>query len=221
MQIVCISSSNIKHARESSTSLKVCKLIKEMIKRKFPAGLHVEIVSLVNFELKPCIGCGRCFNYDKCSNDSEFNNLYDILCMADALFIISAHYAPIPSKLAILLEKVEQLAFLKRFNDESYRSPLFGKPVGIIGHGGGTEEVHRYYKEPVIDSIWNALSYPVEMNIIGIDSDQPRGVTFPVKAVKKIGDSIFPIQEYDWNDIENRLDPLVNKVIEATAAPAV
>ena len=215
MWIVCISSSNMKHAGENSTSLKVCRLIKDMVKRKTSGDVHVEIVSLVDFELKSCIGCGRCFNQDKCFNDNEFNNLYDILRMADALFIISAHYAPIPSKLAILLEKVEQLAFLKRFNDESYRAPLFGKPVGIIGHGGGTEEIHRYYKEPVIDSIWNSLSYPVEMNIIGIDADQPRGVTFPVKAVKKVNNSIFPIQEYDWNDIENRLDPLVNKVIEA------
>ena len=205
----------MKHAGENSTSLKVCRLIKDMVKRKTSGDVHVEIVSLVDFELKSCIGCGRCFNQDKCFNDNEFNNLYDILRMADALFIISAHYAPIPSKLAILLEKVEQLAFLKRFNDESYRAPLFGKPVGIIGHGGGTEEIHRYYKEPVIDSIWNSLSYPVEMNIIGIDADQPRGVTFPVKAVKKVNNSIFPIQEYDWNDIENRLDPLVNKVIEA------
>ena len=114
----------------------------------------------------------------------------------------------------MLLEKVEQLAFLKRFNDESYRAPLFGKPVGIIGHGGGTGEIHKCYKGPVIDSIWNALSYPVEMNVISVDEEQPRGVTFPVKYVKKANNSIFPVQEYDWSDIEKRLEPLVSKVIE-------
>lgn len=103
---------------------------------------------------------------------------------------------------------------MKRFNDESYRAPLFGKPVGIIEHGGGTEEIHKYYKETVIDSIWNALSDPVEMNIIGVDAEQPRGVTFPIKIVKKVDSSIFPVQEYDWNNIEIRLDPLVNNVIE-------
>ena len=132
----------------------------------------------------------------------------------DALFIVSAHYAPIPSKLSMFLEKIEQLAFLKRFNDENCRSPLYGKPVGIIGHGGGTEEIHRCYKAPVIDSIWNALSYPVEMNVIGIDDEQPRGVTFPVKKVTRIEDSMFPLQEYDWNDIEKRVTPLVIKVLE-------
>lgn len=214
MLIVCISSSNIKHAGENSTSLKVCKYIKEIVERKIYGDIQVEIICLVDFELKSCIGCGRCFSQDKCNNDDEFNSIYNILCRADALFVISAHYAPIPSKLVMLLEKVEQLAFLKRFNDESYRSPLFKKPVGIIGHGGGTEEIHKYYKEPVINSIWNALSYPVEMNIVGVDAEQPRGVTFPIKVVKKVDDSIFPVQEYDWNDIKNRLDPLVSKVVE-------
>lgn len=53
------------------------------------------------------------------------------------------------------------------------------------------------------------------MNIIGVEEEQPRGVTFPIKAVKKVDNSIFPEQEYDWNDIEMRLEPLVSKVIEA------
>jgi multimeric flavodoxin WrbA len=214
MLIACISSSNIKHAGENSTSLKVCKLIKEMVGRKITGNIQVDIIPLVNFEIKPCIGCGECYKEDKCKNDNEFNNIYSILCKANALFVVSAHYAPIPSKLAMLLEKIEQLAFLKRFNDESYRSPLFEKPVGIIGHGGGTGEMHKYYKEPVIDSIWNALSYPVEMNIVGVDAEQPRGVTFPVKHVYKADSSIFPMQEYDWSNIKRRLEPLVCKVIE-------
>ncbi|NLW45711.1 MAG: flavodoxin family protein [Syntrophomonadaceae bacterium] len=215
MQIVCISSSNIKHAGQNSTSLKACKLICEIFVEKTCCDVKTEIITLADYEPKPCIGCGACFYKDKCVHDNEFNRIYSILCKADALFVISAHYAPIPSKLAMLLEKVEQIAFLKRFNDESYRSPLFGKPVGIIAHGGGTEEIHKYYIEPVINTIWNALSYPVEMNIIGVNEEQPRGVTFPVKAVKKVDGYIFPKQEYDWNDIEMRLEPLVNKVIAA------
>lgn len=212
MFVVCISASNIKHAGEKSTSLKVCKLIKEMVCKK-TRNAEVEIISLVDHELKPCIGCGKCFEKDECVNDDNFNRIYNVLRKIDALFIISAHYAPIPSKLSILLEKIEQLTFLKRFNDETYRAPLFGKPAGIIGHGGGTEELHKYYKEPVIDSIWNALSYPVEMNIIGVDNEQPRGVTFPIKSVQRDEKTIFPIQEYDWSDIESRLSPLVNNVI--------
>lgn len=216
MNIVCISASNIKHAGQNSTSLKICNLIKEMVKTKTikDKNIDVEIISLVDYELKPCIGCGTCFKQESCIYDSAFNQIYDKLTKANALFIVSAHYAPIPSKLSMLLEKIEQLAFLKRFNDEDYRSPLFGKPVGIIGHGGGTEEIIKYYKGPVLDSIWNALSYPVEMNVIGLNNEDKNGVIIPVESVKKVENSIFPIQEYDWIDIEHRLTPLVNNVLE-------
>ena len=216
MNIVCISASNIKHAGQNSTSLKICNLIKEMVKTKTikDKNIDVEIISLVDYELKPCIGCGTCFKQESCIYDSAFNQIYDKLTKANALFIVSAHYAPIPSKLSMLLEKIEQLAFLKRFNDEDYHSPLFGKPVGIIGHGGGTEEIIKYYKGPVLDSIWNALSYPVEMNVIGLNNEDKNGVIIPVKSVKKVENSIFPIQEYDWIDIEHRLTPLVNNVLE-------
>lgn len=214
MIIACISASNIKHAGQNSTSLKTCNLIKEMIKTKIADSADVEVIPLVDYELKPCIGCGMCFDRESCMYDIDFNKIYNMLTKADALFIVSAHYAPIPPKLSMLLEKIDQLAFLKRFNNENYRSPLFKKPVGIIGHGGGTEEIIKYYKEPVLNSIWNALSYPVEMDIVRTNDNQDNGVTFPVKSVKKAQNSIFPVQEYDWTDIEQRLNPLVDSVLE-------
>lgn len=213
MLIVCISVSNIKHAGENSTSLKACQLINEIVKTKTSKNVDVEIIPLVDYELTPCIGCEACLNQESCIHDSGFNQIYNILTKANGLFIVSPHYAPIPSKLSMLLEKIEQLAFLKRFNDENYRSPLFEKPVGIVGHGGGTEEIIKYYKGPVLDSIWNALSYPVEMNVIGLNDEQKNGIAIPVKSVKKVENSIFPVQEYDWTDIEQRLGPLVNNVL--------
>lgn len=44
-----------------------------------------------------------------------------------------AYYAPIPAKLSMLLEKIEQLAFLKRFHNEAYRSPLYGIHIPVAG----------------------------------------------------------------------------------------
>lgn len=215
MRLVCISSSNIKHAKENSTSLKICELIKDLVTKTIYNNIDIDIVPLVDYEMNPCVGCGKCFKVDKCIYDDNFNKIYSLLSNADGLFIVSPHYAPIPAKLSILLEKIEQLAFLKRFNDEQYRSPLFEKPVGIVGHGGGTEEIIKYYKIPVLDTITNALSYPVEMKIIGVDDKYPNGVVLPVKTVRKDNNSIFPIQEYDWKDIEKRLTPLINNVLEA------
>lgn len=213
MKIVCISASNVKHAGNNSTSLKVCKLIKNITKDIY-GDFEIIIESLVDYKFEPCVGCGGCFKKDECLNDKDFNRIYKKLTEADALFMVSAHYAPIPAKLSMLLEKIEQLTFLKRFNDESYRSPLFMKPVGIIGHGGGTEEIIKYYKGLVLHSIRNALSYPVEMDIVGVSDKQPNGIVFPVKNVSKSDKSIFPVQEYDWEDIEDRLYPLIDNVIK-------
>jgi len=52
------------------------------------------------------------------------------------------------------------------------------------------------------------------MEIVGVDMEQPNGVIIPVKSVSKVKDTISPMQEYDWIDIENRLIPLVNNVLE-------
>ncbi len=213
MNIVCLSASNIKHSGNNSTSLKACKIIKKSIKEK-REHINVKIISLRDYEFKPCTGCGSCFNKENCPNDKNFNYVYNTIINSEGLFIVAPHYAPIPSKLSMILEKIEQIAFLKRFNDESYRSPLFKKPVGIIAHGGGTKEIVEYYKSPVLDSIWNALSYPVEMNVVGVNEKEKHGIVFPVDNVTKDENSVFPIQQYDWKYIEEKLKPLVDKVID-------
>lgn len=213
MKICCISASNIKHAKQNSTSLKICNLIKKLLHQEYLDDISIEIIPLVEYEFNPCIGCGKCYDIDECVIDHHFNTVYNKISNADALFIVSAHYAPIPAKLSMVLEKAEQLTFIKRFNDESYRSPLFKKPVGVIGHGGGTEEISKYYRGPILDIIWNALSYPIEMDIVGVDEEQNNGIIIPVKKVEKVEGSIFPVQEYDWHDIEERIKPLIKNVI--------
>ena len=218
MRIFCISASNIKHAGKNSTSLKVCNLIGELIKEQYLKDITVETIPLVEYELNPCLGCGKCYEYGRCAVDNQFNRIYNNLSAADAIFIVAAHYAPIPAKLSMLLEKIEQLAFLRRFHDEAYRSELYNKPVGIIAHGGGTEEICKYYNSLVLDTIANALSYPVEMKIVGVDEAQAKGVTIPVNAVRKEENNIFPIQEYNWNDIRERIMPLVSNVINQVLA---
>lgn len=214
MIITCISASNIKHAKDYGTSSKICSLIKEMVIKKGKNLITVELIKLVDYELSPCIGCGKCFKQTKCVYDEGFNYIYSKLVKSDGLFIVSAHYAPIPSKLSMLLEKMEQLAFLPRFHKEEDKSPLYKKPVGIIGHGGGTEEIIKGYKEVVLSTIANALSYPIEMNILGINEEWPNGIVFPIKEVIRDEKSLFPIQKYDWEDIKVRIEPLVNNMID-------
>lgn len=40
-------------------------------------------------------------------------------------------------------------------------------------------------------------------------------IAFPVKNVVKDGNSIFPVQQYDWEDIERRIKPLVVNVLKS------
>lgn len=212
MHLVCISASNIRHARDSSTSLKICHLIQQIATEEQQHRFTVEIIALVDYELKPCMGCGACLEHGICTTDPVFNELYARLTLGDGMFVVSAHYAPIPAKLCMMLEKIEQLAFLPRFHDETHRSPLYQRPVGIIGHGGGTKEVTEKYKAPVLGTIANALSWPVEARIQKIGEDN--GVVVPVKQVRRSSDSIFPVQEYDWDDIRHRIEPLVTAVLK-------
>jgi len=65
----------------------------------------------------------------------------------------------------------------------------------------------------VLDTIANALQTTM-MDVVGLNADWPTGVVFPAKEVKRDSGQTFPIQYYDWADIENRVSPLVVKVID-------
>lgn len=213
LKLVCISAANIRH-NPRGTSYQVCELAGRLAGRLNPQ-IHTEIIALADYEFTPCIGCGSCYQSGQCCQKDDFNIVQAKLQKADGLIVVSAHYAPIPSKLAMLLEKSEQLAFLPRFRKDSCRSPLYGKPAGIIGHGGGTADIMEGYKNVVLRTIANALAYPIDMDIVRID--QTPGVIFPVAKVSLDPDSPFPVQEYDWADIEQRIAPLVTEVASRMA----
>jgi multimeric flavodoxin WrbA len=215
MKVLCISASNMKHAGDESTSLIACQTIEKIIKTRLKRNdIQIDITRLLEAKLKPCSGCGKCFKTFKCSTNDDFNTLYCQIADSDAIFIVSPHYAPIPAKLSMLLEKMEQISFLHWFHDNSYKPAVYQKPVGIIAHGGGNEDwAMRSYKAMVLDTIENALQ-TVMMDVVGVDNKRPNGVVFPVKEASKKENEIFPVQLYDWADIENRLTPLVEKVIQ-------
>jgi multimeric flavodoxin WrbA len=215
MKVLSISASNMVHAKKESTSLEVCQIIEKIIKTKLTGNdIQMEFVRLVDASLSPCTGCGKCFMMNKCCTDDCFNNIYSRIAQSDALFIVSPHYAPIPAKLCMLLEKMEQISFLNRFYDNGYKPMVYKKPVGIIAHGGGSDDAALLsYKVMVLDTIANALQTTM-MDVVGLNEEWPTGIAFPVKEVLQEEDEIFPVQLYDWADVENRVTPLVLSVIE-------
>ena len=199
MKITCISGSNILNSKAESTSLQLCAVIAQTAARKH---ISCEIIDLRSYALSPCTGCGCCFSTRRCHMDAGF------------IFFISPHYAPIPAKVSMLLEKMEQITFLHWWKDNSYRSELYHLPAGIISHGGGAQWALKSYKAMVNDTIANALE-TIQCRVIPFDSEWNTGISLPISKIEET-DSIFPVQRYDWDSIRQKLEEYIEIVLRET-----
>ena len=214
MKIVCISASNIiGKGAEKGTSHELCKIVIDEISKKNQETCG-KIIELKTHAIQPCMGCGRCFNSHRCFIDDDFNDIYLKIIKSDFVFFVSPHYAPIPSKLSALLEKMEQITFLHWGKDNSYKSEVYGKKAGIISHGGGGTWALSSYKKMVNDTIANALD-TIQMKLIPFNDEWDTGISIPVKKVTFQSCDMFPSQEYDWEFIANRIKEYANKVINS------
>lgn len=209
MTATLISASNILNSKEQSTSYKLCILISKILERNH---ITCEIIDLREHTLLPCTGCGKCYDSKRCSLDKAFNAIYEKAASSNFLFFISPHYAPIPAKLCMLLEKMEQITFLHWWKNNSYQSELYRIPTGIISHGGGSDWALSSYKAMVNDTIANALD-TIQCSIVPYDEDWNTGIALPVATVTET-DSIFPIQKYDWDTIEIKLNTYIQQVLQ-------
>ena len=214
MNLVCISASNIAHQKsDSSVSYKLCQIAVDAVGKKFKNAAY-SIIELKNKSIQPCVGCGQCFKSHRCSKLDDFNDIYTAIIKADFLFIVSPHYAPIPAKLSALLEKMEQITFLHWGKNASYESEVFGKPTGIISHGGGGEWALKSYKNMVNDTIANALD-TIQLKLVPYSDEWNTGISLPVKKVTFSDYSLFPTQEYDWDYITKEITAYVSQFILA------
>ncbi len=210
MKILCLSASNIEPARDYSASTRTCELIREMILADYNA--QVDTLCLIDYEMNPCRMCGKCLESGKCVRDESFNHIYQSLANADAVFVICPHYAPFPSKLMMLLEKLEEICYLNWCRNPKYQTIVFDKPIGLVAHGGQPTKVASFYKTILLDPLGLAFS-SIQMKVIGSGEQSPNGVVFGVKDLRLVPDSIFVEIEHDWEDIRSRLTPLVKNVM--------
>jgi multimeric flavodoxin WrbA len=207
MKLLCISASNIVQ-KENGTSYKICQLVIDEMNNKME-NIKQNIIELKKHMLEPCIGCGKCFYNNRCILNDDFNIIYEKIIDNDIVVFVSPHYAPIPAKLAILLEKMEQISFLKWIKDNSYKSEVYGKCVGIISHGGGELWALNSYKKMVNDTIANALD-TIQMNVVPLNKKWNTGISLPIKKSNVNEKSIFPYQEYDWDYISKKISKYIN-----------
>ena len=211
MKITCISASNVEPARENSASTRACELIRNLAQAECDA--QVTILPLIDYEIKPCRMCGECLEAGQCVRDTAFNQIYQHLAGADAVFVVCPHYAPLPSKLMMLLEKLEEICYLNWCQNQEYQTIVYQKPIGLIAHGGQTAQAAPYYKTALLDPL--ALAFAsVQMKVVGAGEQWPNGVAFGVKSLGLAPGAVFVTIEHDWEDIRGRLAPLVKNVLD-------
>jgi len=161
-----------------------------------------EIIELKNLNLIPCMDCMGCLDSRRCAKDGIFNQLYEKIIACDILFIVSPHYAPVPAKLCMLLEKMEEITFYRWEKDTTYQSEVYGKKTAVISHGGGSgNEVaedggisQKDYKRVVNDPIANALN-TIQLKLIPYDDEWNTGIVVKPETAeqgfdKKIGEYV-------------------------------
>jgi len=213
LNIVCISASNIVHqSSENSISYRLCELALNELGKEITEAKG-SIIELKYKNIQPCVGCGKCYVSHRCVHNDDFNSVYIEIIRADIIVIVSPHYAPIPAKLAALLEKMEQITFLHWGKDNTYKSEVFCKPAGVISHGGGGEWALKSYKNMVNDTIANAID-TIQLKIVPFNQEWNTGISVPVKKVAFTKDSVFPHQEYDWDLITAKISEYIRQIIK-------
>ena len=217
MKVICLSAANVEGARNNSASVRACEIIREQWHAIYPQD-EVEIVPLLDYEMKPCRMCGQCQQSQRCARDEAFNRVFEKLICADGLFVVVPHYAPLPSKLMMLCEKMQEIAFLNWVVDPNYRFPMAGRPAGIIGHGGQetSEAVTAYYQKILVDPLGVALG-GLAMKIISAGEGSSHGVAFGIRSIARRPGTPFVDIDHDWMDVGARVAPLVRSMAEAAA----
>lgn len=219
MKIVCISASNTQNRGHESTSYKVAELIARMADEKTVTP-EVEIIPIMNRRIKYCLLCGDCAEEGLCAYDKDFNEIYQKLKAADVCFFIIPHYSPIPSKLLSIFEKINEILYALWLKIPQFESPLKDKPAAVIGHGGmaETHENLHYYHEALITPVANTLK-AFGYKVIGLNEEYPMGVPFGLaddSCIQPNEEMVFPEIIQDWELIEERIRPLVQKVLKET-----
>ncbi|QVK21357.1 flavodoxin family protein [Mycoplasmatota bacterium] len=217
MKVLCISASNTKSKGKNSASTKVCEIIKRIIFKEYNKNVEVNVIPLMEYDVQSCALCGKCSDDMKCVSDSDFNKVFSELTKSDRIFIVVPHYSPIPSKLIILFEKMNEILYGGWIKDKNFTSPLSKKTVGIIGHGGmpESEDVLNYYHQHLVTPISRTLE-SLSLKTIGLNEKFSKGVVFGLRddtCIKETRDELFPQIIHDWPFIEERIKPLVLNVM--------
>ncbi|MDR1589556.1 MAG: NAD(P)H-dependent oxidoreductase [Oscillospiraceae bacterium] len=212
LRILCISASNnFRPGVKETYSYQICKTVLDEAD-KHVTEIEGEIIELKNLTLSPCRDCMKCLDSRRCVTDDTFNQIYEKIIACDILFIVSPHYAPVPAKLCMLLEKMEEITFYRWEKDTSYQSEVYGIKTAVISHGGGSGNEFAQadgisqtdYKKVVNDPIANALD-TIQLKLIPYDDEWNTGIVVKPETAeqgfdKKIGQYVRQVLSIEYGD---------------------
>jgi multimeric flavodoxin WrbA len=96
-----------------------------------------DFIHMADHEVKGCVSCHLCAKSGRCvlpeSDADHFQEIFDKLITAGAIFIITPVYALIPSRLTALFERLTSVLYdTGRMNTD--RNPLLNKKVAIFNY---------------------------------------------------------------------------------------
>ncbi|MDE7286035.1 MAG: NAD(P)H-dependent oxidoreductase [Lachnospiraceae bacterium] len=216
---ICISASNIVKNQKQSTSYCISTLIKEVLSKK---NISCEMIDLREFALVPCNGCEGCCKNRRCSQDAEFNRIYEKVAGADYLFFTSPRGAPIPAKLSMLLEKLEKMSSLHKRKEPAGLSKSSDILAGIISYGDVECEVPKDHTSAVLqekllcnkamvnDIIADALNR-MNFRTVPYNSKWNTGIALP------IGDDFEGKEQiYDQKLLEQEIRQYVEVIVQTS-----
>jgi len=193
LKILCISASNRIDSTETN-SYRKCKAVLDEAEKHI-SDMQSEIIELQHHSLSPCIACSKCLKSNKrCAIDDSFNQIYEKIIFCDVMFIVCPHYAPIPAKLCMLMEKMGQIAYSK---DKSYQSETYGIKTAIITHGAmAVDEAAQKRKKRILNDPIVVGLYDSKLKIIPFDDEWDTGICVQPIELNNNGETLFKISEY-------------------------
>ena len=109
-------------------------LLQEAIKVLEQQGIDTEYVSLHEKDIRPCLACEKCAKEkNRCSQEDDFNALYEVMAQADGLIVGSPVYfgSATPNMMALL----DRAGYVARMGDNVFARKV-GSPIVVARRAG-------------------------------------------------------------------------------------
>lgn len=190
------------------------RLLEEVLAGVAQAGADVEIVSLAQTPIKPCLACDVCHKVGTCPVKDEFETIREKLLAADGFILATPNY--------LFSVSAQLKAFLDRCNGLIHLSSLEGKYSALVESSGGGED------EEVLDYMQRVVNAMGAQNVGGIGSPGVAPRTFPDQETlfrkaralgKELCDSVrekrsFPAQDGLRLGVKSYMEQLIGRMGE-------